>query len=237
MRATSAIVLGLGLLLPAFLATPATAQDAPVSGYDQAAEQAGGDVADPGGAAEFRRLEVLLEGGPVVPLGDLGSGFRYTSQGFGAELGYAIGLRTRFFVTRTLSVAPSFTYIEFGDHDGIDADGNVFKIRPTALRYGLDFAWIGPPSVGAVRPLVGVGLAVTRNRYRDEDRESETFFEAGVNALVPSVALGLRWGGLEAAVQHEFDRFTTGRFFSDLVPRDLDWDHVLIRFAYVLPAR
>jgi len=181
------------------------------------------------------RLEVVLEGGAAVPLGDLGAGFTNTDHGMGAELGYALGVRTRFYVLPTLAVAPSFTYVEFGDHDGLSATGEKFKILPSVLRYGLDVCWVAPGARDQVRPLAGLGLAVLRNRYRDEAPDDETFFEAAANNVALSLRAGLKWSDFELSLQYEINRFQTGRFTADLRERDHDWDHLVVRLGYVLP--
>jgi hypothetical protein len=180
-------------------------------------------------------LEVVLEGGAVAPLGDLAAGFTNTDHGMGAELGYALGVRTRFYLTRALTVAPSFTYVELGDHDGLTPAGERFKVVPSILRYGIDLCWVSPGERGQVRLLAGLGLAVLRNRYRDEVPDEETFYEAAVNSIAPSLRAGLRWQDLELSLQYEFDRFATGRFTADLRERDFTWDHVVVRLGYVLP--
>ena len=224
----------LAAALAALVALPAAAQPG-VAGLTPGSAQTLG-AADPvPAAAGSPWLEVVLEGGVAVPLGDLGAGFTNTDHGMGAELGYALGVRTRFYVLPTLAVAPSFTYVEFGDHDGVDALGETFKIRPSVLRYGADVCWVAPGTRDQVRPLAGLGFAVLRNRYRDEDPGEETFYEAAANNLAVSLRAGLRWNDFELTMQYEINRFRTGRFTADLMERELDWDHVVVRLGYVLP--
>jgi len=224
--AASPAALPLALALVAALASP------PAPGL---AQDGTGGAALPRGPETFDRLEVLLEAGLVEPLGDLGAGFATTDHGMGAELGWSAGVRTRIYLTGRLTVEPSFTYVEIGDYDGINADGSTFFVRPTLLRYGLDLGWVGPGTHGQVRPVAGLGAAVVRNRYHDEAPDDETFYEAGVNNLAWSLRAGVRWQDLELSLQYEFNRFRTGQFAADLRDRDHDWNHLVVRLGYRLP--
>ncbi len=231
-RGGTAVAAALAAVLALTVALPAGAQ----SGAQSGAADGTLGAADPLPTRQPGSwLEVVLEGGVAMPLGDLGAGFANTDHGMGADLGHALGVCTRFYVLPTLAVAPSFTYVEFGAHEGLDATGKDFEIQPTVLRYGLDVCWVAPGERDQVRPLAGLGFAVLRNRYRDEVPDDETFFEAAANDLALSLRAGLKWNDFELSLQYEINRFRTGRFTADLMARDHDWDHVVVRLGYVLP--
>jgi hypothetical protein len=185
--------------------------------------------------ATDRQGEVQIESGLAQPLGDLAAGYAHTRRGMGAELGYYLGLRLRFYPERYLMVTPSFAYVEFGDHDGVDAGGDPFLIKAAVLRYGLDVCYLAPAGAGPVRPFVGAGLAIARNKYREEFPEAATEYRASVGALIGSLVAGVRAGDWECALQYDFNRFTSSRFFFAAEPLSYRWHSLLLRVGYTLP--
>lgn len=185
--------------------------------------------------APFRRAEVLMEGGLAVPLGDLAASYESTERGMGAELGYALGLRLRIYVSRTLSLAPAFAYVEFGDYDGYDAEEVPFKIRTSVLRYGLDFLYLAPGGEGSFRPCLGAGVAAVRNKYHQEIRADDTVYDAARNAFAWSVQAGVRLQDWELVLQYESNRFTTPAFDASGEDQDFNWSNLVVRVGYVLP--
>jgi hypothetical protein len=191
------------------------------------------DVVEPDDV--FRRVEVLMEGGLTLPQGNLGAEFLSEEGALGAENGFMLGLRVRFYLSPRFSLAPAFSYTEYGDYDGLDVNGDSFTILARVLRYGLDALYMTPGRRNSLRPFAGVGVAVVRNKYREEFAADELVYAAGLNDLAWSAQLGLRWRDWELSVDYEVNRFSTARFLPAAREVDYDWSRVMIRLAYALP--
>ncbi len=188
-----------------------------------------------GPAATDRHGEVQIETGLALPLGDLGAGFARTRSGMGAEMGYHLGLRLRFYLTDWLVAAPSFAYVEFGDHDGVNAADQRFTVQATALRYGLDALYRAPGAANRFRPYLGGGLAFVRNKFREEFLDPATSYQADVYALVGSLQAGVRLSDWDLALQYDINRFTTSLVTFDGEPLRYHWHSLLLRIGYTLP--
>lgn len=182
-----------------------------------------------------RQGEVQMETGLALPLGDLGAGFPHTERGLGAGPGYNLGLRVRFYPARGIMAAPSFTYVEFGAHEGLQSGGEPFAVRATALRYGLDLLYLAPGDARSIRPFVGIGLALVRNKYREEFPEAKTEFLAAANSLAGSLVCGVRRGDWNVSFVYEANRFTTSLLSFDGEPRRHRWNSLLLRVGFTLP--
>lgn len=216
------------VLLTVLPTTSALAQPRSGSGYvSQESKDAANDA--------FHRFEVLMEGGLALPVGNLGAELLSEDAAMGAEAGYMLGLRMRIYLSRAFSLAPVFSYTEFGDYDGRDANDEVFTILARVLRYGLDATFIKPGSFKRVRPYVGGGVAVVRNKYREDYVEDETFYADGLNGFAWSLQAGLRWRDWELAAEYQRNTFSTARFLPTGIAVDYDWSQVTVRVAYALP--
>ncbi len=179
--------------------------------------------------------EVLLEGGIANPLGDLGDGWFTTVKGFGAETGYEVGLRFRYFMTPTWALAPAFHYVEFGKFNGIDPDQGPIQVETSVLRYGVDLQFFLPESGRFVRPFLTGGLGLCRNRYKDILEGDLSFFETSINTLAFSFGGGLRVGEFEISGVYTLNRFSTRRFSEGLIDEDYDWDYFVVRAGFAFP--
>ncbi len=185
---------------------------------------------------EFRRFEVLMEGGLAVPTGNLGAEFLSEEAALGADNGFMLGIRVRFYLSKSFTVAPVLAYTEFGDYDGRTADDEVFTILTRIIRYGLDFAWMKPGRRGQIRPFLGAGGAFVRNKYREDYIDEETFYDAALNGFTMSAQAGARWRDWELALEYQRNTFSTALFLNTGVAVDYDWSHVLLRVGVALPS-
>jgi hypothetical protein len=215
------------LLVLVTLAAAAAAQSGGRSGSAAGAEAANPQV--------DRGFEMLMEGGLALPTGNLGAEFLSEDAALGAEPGFLLGLRARIYLSRSFSVAPAFSYTEFGDYDGRDSNDEVFTIVARVLRYGLDFVYIKPGRHKQVRPFVGAGAALVRNKYRENYVEAETYYADGLNAFAWSLLAGLRWRDWELSAAYELNTFSTARFLPTGVAVDYDWSQLSLRLAFALP--
>jgi hypothetical protein len=186
-------------------------------------------------AARSPGSEVLLEGGFAGPLGDLGDDYFTTVKGLGAETGYEVGLRFRYFLTREWALAPAFHYVEFGDFNGIDPGLGTLQVETSVLRYGVDLQYFFPGRRQQLRPFLSGGLGLCRNRYEDFLQEDQSFFETSINALGLSLGGGLRVGDFEFSAIYTLNRFETRRFSSGLEKQEFDWDWFVVRAGFAFP--
>lgn len=179
--------------------------------------------------------EVLLEGGIANPLGDLGDGWFTTVKGFGAETGYEVGLRFRYFMTPKWALAPAFHYVEFGNFNGIDQVQGAIQVETSLLRYGVDLQLFLPENRRFVRPFLSGGLGLCHNRYKDVLETDLSFFETSINTLAFSFGGGLRVGEFEISGIYTLNRFSTRRFSEGLIDEDYNWDYFVVRAGFAFP--
>ena len=182
----------------------------------------------------FRRVEVLMEAGLALPQGDLAAPADTTLQGFGAGSGYLLGLRTRIFLSPGFALAPYLSYTEFKQAE-VDFYGREVLIKARVISFGLDATYVKPGPRTRVRPLLAAGVALSRDKYRDEDVDDETFYKASANVLTWSLTAGLRWRDWELAAIYQLNLVSTARFYPTGEPQDYDWNHLVVRLGYVLP--
>ena len=189
-------------------------------------------AAAPPAAAGGPVPEVLLEAGAVAPLGDLGDDYE-EPLGFGAGLGYQVGFRFRLQYASGWAVAPSFHYVKPRTRIGTDAVLGEIKTATSMYRYGIDAQYRLPARAGAPSLFLTGGLAVVRDRLREDDREGQ-FFAESCNALAVAAGVGVRLDRLEITAQYEVNRFTTNRFWS---PQNTgyNWDTISVRVGLALP--
>ncbi len=183
-------------------------------------------------AAGGPTTEVLLEAGAVAPLGDLGDDYG-EPLGFGAGLGYQVGFRFRLQVAPNWAVAPSFHYVKPRSRTGTDELLGEIVTATSMHRYGVDAQYTLPSRPGAPRLFLTGGLAVVRDRLREDDREGQYFAES-CNAVAVAAGVGLRVDLLEVTAQYEVNRFSTNRFW-DPGDTGYNWDTLSLRVGLALP--
>jgi hypothetical protein len=175
--------------------------------------------------------EVVLEGGAVLPFGDLGDDHS-TVKGFGADVGFNVGFRLQQRFPSGWSLSPSFHYVEPGEFSGTAAAGD-FTVSTTQYRYGLDLRYTFAARPHAPRLFVGGGAALLHNRMK-EAFDDGTYFEDAVDALGLTALAGVRMGDIEVVLRYDLNRFDTNKFW---VPTDASysWDTVLLTVGFALP--
>jgi hypothetical protein len=201
-------------------------------------------VSDPADARRAPEAEVLVEGGVSFPYGDLGDDYFGTLKGMGAETGFEIGARVRYFFSPEMALAPAFHYIDFGDFTGVASELGAFQISTSAMRYGMDLQYFLPTRGRSVRyevrPYLSAGAGLYHNRYRDEAEEtslSYTFYEAGINSLGFALGGGLRVGDFEWSIVYHINRFETVRLSDGGLKEDYNWDFLIVRAGFAFPTR
>jgi hypothetical protein len=175
---------------------------AEVAGVDARRPDRRAPLADHGPAP----LQLVLEGGAVLPGGDLGDDFVGTARGLGAGTGHELGARLRYWLGESTAVGPAFHYANFGDWEDVGADGLAYAVRTSVYRYGVDLQQFlgGRGGRGAVRPYLTLGVALTHNRYQDW-LEGEGKFVTSSQNLALGVGGGVAMGPVELSAVWTFN--------------------------------
>jgi hypothetical protein len=177
--------------------------------------------------------EVLVEGGVGFPYGDLGDDYWNTIKGAGAETGYEVGLRFRYFATPEIAIAPAFHYVDYGDFIGSDEVGTARIVSTATLCYTVDMQIFLTTRDAMTRPFLSAGAGLYRNRFHDEQEGDASYFEESFNALGFSFGGGLRIDQFEFGVYYNVNRFDTVRLWSDA--QSYDWDFLSARVGFAFP--
>lgn len=188
------------------------------------------------GWSPLARTDLVIEAGAAQPLGDLGDDYLNTEFGFGAETGYELGVRYRAVWHSGWALSPSFHFVDYGDFGGRTTGGTPFEVKTSVLRYGLDAQYFWNPDGAGAQPFVSGGLALCRNRYRDELLgASPTYSEASTNALAVAVGAGLRVDTFEISVVYNLNRFESAQLLYPGERTDYNWDSFSVRVGIALP--
>jgi hypothetical protein len=216
----SLIALVLVLPLAGLLAAPAGAQERRVRGATPTTTAGG---------------QFVFESGWVTSYGDLGDDFNSTALGAGAGDGLELGFRWRFPLSPTLSLGPSFHFINHRDLRGRNAAGQDYRVGASSYRYAMELR-LGRVGSGArPRPFIAAGAGLTRNRFVGFSKDFSLPLDQSINALGLSLRAGAVWVGLEWSVVYNLNRFSTWRLFSVRENQDYNWDSFGVRVGWVLP--
>lgn len=184
------------------------------------------DPVPPGGG------RVLLEGGWAVPLGDLADGLDETPLGSGSRPGFELGMRWRFDLSRSWSLAPSLHYVGYRSATGLGEDGEE-SLSTSTLRYGLELL-VASRRWGA-RPFAGIAPCIMQNRMKGPGKDHVTPIDASSTGFGLSTRAGVRLGDIEISAVYHLNRFSTYQFFATGQEESYNWDTVVLRFGWLLP--
>jgi len=177
--------------------------------------------------------EVIIEGGALLARGDLEAAHE-TPAGFGAETGFDVGFRYRQFWSDGWALSPSFHYQKPGTYTGYDGalDDN-FDVETSMLRYGVDLVRVFDRYGRGAKLYLSGGVALIRNRLREEYESDSEYYDDGTNSLALSVGVGLRRGDFELSAVYTRNRPSTNRFWPGV--EDYNWDTISLRLGFALP--
>jgi hypothetical protein len=175
---------------------------------------------------------LLLEGGWAVPLGDLADGLDETPTGVGARPGFELGLRWRFALSPSWSLAPCAHFLGYGDATGLGVDGED-SLSPVSLRYGIEVLLASARR--GTKPFVGLTPCVVYSRLSGPGKDHVTLIEDSNTGFGISARAGLRFGGTEVSAVYHLNRFSSFGFFETGAEQDYNWDTVVLRFGWHLP--
>jgi hypothetical protein len=180
--------------------------------------------------------EVLLEGGVSEPRMDLAdSWYSPTGKGFGAETGYEVGFRFRYFASPSVALSPSFHFVDFANFLDVDNDGYGFEVQTSILRYSMDLQLFMGTNHAKLRPFISVGAVLNNNRYQDYSDSDMTTYKTNVYALGGAAGGGFRAGIFEISVLYNYNRFSTVRLDPEGLKRTYNWDYLSVIAGFSFP--
>ena len=187
-------------------------------------------------AADDFGSRVVVEGGLLRPLGELGADFDESFLGLGADSGYEVGFRFRKPVKPALSISPAFHFVDFESHVLLDAAENEFKTE--AFSYRLTLEGMLKPRCGdeGARPFLAVAAGLYRNRvvgFYDDPTAPERDYS--VNSFGYSVRWGFATENFELSFVAHRNRVETWRFFETDSKASYRWNSLSVRLGYILP--
>lgn len=189
-------------------------------------------------AGEKPASQVIVEGGLVVPYGDLDDAFQQTRLGFGAGNGFEVGFRYRAHLSRTFSVAPSFHFVDYKDFSGADAVAGDYRIQASGLRFAVEFMVMSEfRSPGRPRPFLAAGVGLGRNRVQGYYQDFDTLLDESLNSLAASFRGGLQIYGFEFSLVYNLNRFNTWQFYRSDYRERYNWDNLGLRLGWVIPLK
>jgi hypothetical protein len=182
--------------------------------------------------------QVLVEGGLVMPHGDLNDDFIKTRLGFGSDNGYEAGFRFRLNLSPTFSVSPSFHFVDFGNFNGEDAEIGEYRILTSSLRYAVEFMVMSENrSWGRPRPFLAAGVGMYRNRAQGFYQDFVKAIDQSVSTLGVSLRGGVQIIGFELSLVYNINRFNTWQFYQSDYRERYNWDNLGVRIGWIIPIK
>ncbi len=186
-------------------------------------------------AQEKPASQVIVEVGTSVPFGNLGGDFDKTRLGLGATKGLEIGFSYRIPLTQTVSIAPTFLFLDYGDYKGEDDSVGEYRIQSSSYRFGAELMVMKPGSFNSVRPFLGVGAGLFRNRITGFIDDFYKAIDKSVNTLGVTMRVGVQIIGLELSVVYNVNRFNTWQFHQSDYRERYNWDSISFRAGWLIP--
>ncbi|MCK9995923.1 MAG: outer membrane beta-barrel protein [Candidatus Krumholzibacteria bacterium] len=189
----------------------------------------------PAQAGEHPSSQVVFEVGYVQPHGDLADDFFNSPLGFGIKEGLELGFRWRYRFSESLSISPSFHFVDYRNFSGENEEVGAYRIKPTTMRYSLELMYIMLKADTPVRPFIAGSAGIVRNRVEGYWKTWDKAFDSSVNALGFGLRAGLLVGGFEFSAVYNVNRFDTWRFFNTGYEESYVWDNAVLRVGWIIP--
>jgi hypothetical protein len=179
--------------------------------------------------------QVIFEVGYVQPHGDLADDFFATPLGFGIKEGLELGFRWRYRFSESLSISPSFHFVDYRNFSGENEEVGAYRIKPTTLRYSLELMYIMLSPDTTIRPFLAGSVGLVRNRVEGYWKTWDKAFDSSVNALGFGLRAGLQVGSFEFSAVYNVNRFDTWRFYNTGYEESYVWDNTVFRVGWIIP--
>jgi len=186
-------------------------------------------------AVEKPDFRVIVEGGMVIPYGNLAQDFHTTSLGFGASSGYEAGFRLRYYMTPSLSISPAFHFLNPGDFSSESDEVGEYSLQANSYRYTVELMLAQAEPRMGFQPFLAGAAGLYRNRYQGFIKPFVEQFDRSLNTLGFSVRAGLKVKDFELSWVYSFNRFSSYHFFNDESASDYNWDNMTIRLGWTIP--
>ena len=179
--------------------------------------------------------QVVFEVGYVKPHGDLADDFFTSELGLGIKEGLELGFRWRYRFSESLSLSPSFHFIDYKNFKGENDAIGAYRIKPTTLKYSLELMYLMLDDAATFRPFVAVSAGILRNRVEGYWKTFEQAFDTSLNAVGYGGRAGFQIGGFEFSAVYNVNRFDTWRFFNTGYEESYVWDNTVFRMGWIIP--
>ena len=189
----------------------------------------------PAQAESLPGSQVVVEAGLIMPYGELGADFEKTRLGFGASQGLEVGFNYRIFLSQTVSIAPTFLFLDYGNYDGLDEEIGEFRVQSSSYRFGAELMVKMPGSDVTPRPFLALGAGLYRNRVTGFYQDNTKALDQSVNTMGYSLRAGVQIIGLEFSVVYNINRFNTWQFYQSDYRERYNWDNLSFRAGWLIP--
>ena len=128
--------------------------------------------------------QVIFEVGISKPYGHLGADFDRTRLGLGATTGLEIGFSYLMHLSQTVSVAPMFLFLDYGNYNGYNEEVEDFRVQSSSYRYTVELRVTMPGGDKTLRPFLGLGGGLYRNRVTGFYQDYYKALDQSVNLRV-----------------------------------------------------
>lgn len=195
-------------------------------------------LAMPAVAGDRPASQVIVEGGLAIPYGNLSDDLEQTRLGFGARNGYELGFRYRLHLSPTVSISPSFHFVDFGNFNGVSEEVGEYRIPSSSLRYCVEFMVMSRyRSRVKPRPFLAAGVGLFRNRVQGFYQSYVQAIDESVSTLGVTLRGGVQVIGFELSLVYNVNRFNTWHFYQSDFRERYNWDSLSVRAAWIIPFR
>ncbi len=188
------------------------------------------------GAAAKESSRVVIEGGALRPLAELGANYDPARLGLGAGDGYEIGAGLRLPLNNSWVISPAFHFADYGRHVLTDAAENEFRTEALSYRTTAELMWIPSVRGKGLRPILAIGCGLYRNRmvgYYDDPAIEER--DDTVNTLGWFLRWGFRSRNFEVSFVAHRNEVRTWRYFEAGRQGEYGWHSLSARLGYLMP--
>jgi len=186
-------------------------------------------------AGDSPRNQVTVEFGMAMPYGQLGADFDNTRLGLGATKGLEVGFSYRIHLSESVSIAPTFLFLDYGNYDGFTEELQDFRVQSSSYRYSAEVMVKMPGSHKSFRPFLAAGVGLFRNRVTGFYQDHIEALNKSINTMGYSLRAGVQIGGLEFSVVYNINRFNTWQFYQSDFRERYNWDNVGLRAGWLIP--